>query len=194
MSNTNKTKHQVIATTKEISEILGFTDRRIRQLENEGSLVKVGRNKFDLPASIQRYIEVTKEQSESEEDMDYNKEKTLLTRANRKKAEMELKILQGDVHKSEDVENVMNDMLTSFRAQVLVIPGKAASQVLGLTELEVIKDILKEMIHETLQELSDYEPNIFHGKDVVELEEKLEGKINKNKNSSKKNDRKQDKD
>lgn len=183
----------MMVSTQQLCEILGMSARRIQQLAKENAIVRVAHGKYDLPSSIQAYIESIKEQSQSDEEMDYNKEKTLLTRANRKKAEMELKIIQGEVHRSEDVENVMNDMLTSFRAQMLVIPGKAAPQLLGVSEIESIKKTLKDMIYESLQELSDYDPTTFYGKEVIEVEGKSEGKNNKNKKKSKKNDRKQSK-
>lgn len=189
MANTEKDGLKKIVSTKEISEILGLTDRRIRQLESEGSLVKISRGKFDLPASIQKYIETIKEQSISDDELDLTKEKTLLTRANRMKVEMELKIIQGEVHRSEDVEKVMNDMLSSFRAQLLVIPGKAAPRLVGQTEIEPIKSILKNFIHEALQELSDYNPSVFYSrsKDKIIAEENSEENNSKTEKRPQKN-------
>lgn len=158
-------KNKIIsASTKEISEILGLSSRRIQQLAKENVLARVKHGKYDLPHSIQAYIEYLKEQNKTVEQMDFNQEKTLLTRANRMKAEMELKIMKGEVHRSEDIEKVMNDMLSSFRAQMLVIPGKVAPQILGKEDLEIIKDIIKKYIYESLQELSEYNPDIFYAK------------------------------
>lgn len=189
LANTSKDKSKMEVSTKEISEIFGLSDRRIRQLESEGILVKISRGKYDLPKSIQGYINYIKEQSQTDEEVDLKKEKTLLTRANRMKAEMELKIIKGEVHKSEDVEKVMNDMLGSFRAQMLVIPGKAAPQLIGKTEIAEAKSILKDYIYEALQELSDYDPSIFYGKSKskIVIDEKGEEKVSKTKKGSKKN-------
>lgn len=188
MANTNNNDFQMIVSTKQLSEIIGLSDRRVRQLESEGTLIKIGRGKYDLPASIQKYVEVIKEQSKPDEVTELNIEKTLLTRVNRMKAEMELKIIQGQVHKSEDVEKVMNDMLSSFRAQLLVIPGKAAPRLLGQSEIEPIKEILKSYIFEALQELADYDPNMFYGKSITRIvtEEKSEDKNSKAKKGPKK--------
>lgn len=169
LSDNNSDKNTKIATTKEMSEILGLSDRRIRQLAEEGSLVRVGHGKFDLPASIQTYIESIKERSKSSEELDLNKERTLLTRANRQKVELELKIMKGELHRSEDVESVMNDMLSSFRAQMLVLPNKIAPLVLGQTELESVKSIIKKHIFDALQELSDYDPDVFYTKSKDKL-------------------------
>lgn len=169
MSNKGLDENSKVVSTKEISEILGLSDRRIRQLENEGALVKIAHGKFHLPDSIQRYIEFIKEQSEPDEETDYYKERALLTRANRQKAEMELKIIQGEVHRSEDVEKVMNDMLGAFRSRTLVIPNKISPLLIAQTEVEVVKSIIKKAIHEALLELSDYDPQVFYAKSKDKL-------------------------
>jgi phage terminase Nu1 subunit (DNA packaging protein) len=189
LANTNTNDSQRIVSTKELAEILGLSDRRVRQLENEGSLVKIGRGKFDLAASIQKYIDTIKERSLSDDEIDLNKEKTLLTRANRMMAEMELKIIQGEVHRSEDIEKVMNDMLSSFRAQLLVIPGKAAPRLIDQTEIEPIKAILKNYIFEALQELSEYDPTVFYdkSKSKIIIEDKSSEKNSIDKKGPKKN-------
>ena len=44
-------------TTKELSDILSLTQRRIQDLENEGVITKIGRNKWDLKECVQSYIE-----------------------------------------------------------------------------------------------------------------------------------------
>jgi phage terminase Nu1 subunit (DNA packaging protein) len=160
----------VVVSTAEISEILGLSDRRIRQLEKEGALVKIRRGKYDLKASVQRYIEYIKEQAEkTEEELNLTKEKTLLTRANRQKVELELQIMQGELHRSEDVRRVMNNMLGAFRARVLAIPSKAAPQLLAQTDLAVVQDIIKKEVYEALQELSEYDPHVFYAQSKDKL-------------------------
>lgn len=149
-------------TTQELSEILNLSKRRIQQLAKEGALVRAERGKYDLPGSIQAYIEYSNEVPD--EELSKVEEETLWTRARRQKAELELKIMRGEVHRSEDVESVMNNMLSSFRAQMLVIPGKVAPLVLGQKDLEIVKSTIKKYVYEALQELSDYDPNVFYSK------------------------------
>jgi len=160
----------VVVSTAEISEILGLSDRRIRQLEKEDALVKINRGKYDLKASVQRYIEYIKAQAEkTEEELDLTKEKTLLTRANRQKVELELQIMRGELHRSEDVRRVMNNMLGAFRARVLAIPSKTAPQLLSQTDLAVVQDIIKKEVYEALQELSEYDPHVFYAQSKDKL-------------------------
>lgn len=189
MSEKDSKKNLFIVSTKEISEILGLSDRRIRQLEKEGALVKIGHGKFDLKASVQKYIEFIKEQAKkTEEELNLTKEKTLLTRANRQKVELELQIMRGELHRSEDVRRVMNDMLTAFRARCLAIPSKAAPRLQAQTDVAVIQDIIKKEVYEALTELSDYNPEVFYSysKDDLVLDEEAGGEEHPEEESSEK--------
>ena len=67
----------------------------------------------------------------------------------------------------------MNDMLGAFRARILSIPSKFSPQLVGLTEIPPIKVVLKQAVHEALEELSDYDPMVFYdiSKDKMLLED-----------------------
>lgn len=181
MSTNSLSANEYIVTTKELSEILDLSPRRIQQLAKENALVRASRGKYDLPSSIQAYIEYTNEPNPDE--LDKTEEETLWTRARRRKAELELNIMQGEVHKSEDVEKVMNDMLGSFRAQLLVLPGKLAPLLIMQNEVEVIKSIIKDYIYEAMEEMSTYNPHTFYAKSnddlSIEIEEVSEGTADK---------------
>ena len=164
LTSNKSNKNPTIVTTKEISEILNLSDRRIRQLASEDALVRIGHGKFDLPASIQAYIEYVINRDKSDGELDKTTEEALWTRARRKKTELDLQIMQGELHRSEDVKLVMNDMLGSFRARLLGLPTKIAPQLIKKDEIPVIKQILKEAVLEVLDELSDYDPHVFYEK------------------------------
>lgn len=168
------------ATTQELSEILGVSTRRIQQLAKENVLVKVSHGTYDLPTSIQKYMDfqLTKAADETDEDLNKLKEETLWTRARRKKSEIEYKIMSGELHRSQDVEEVMNAMLASFRAQLLAFPTKTAPKVVGQKNILNVKEILKQEIYELMQELSDYNADEFYDKsnDKIFIEEQDEKK------------------
>lgn len=161
----------IVVSTKQLSEIMGVSTRRINQLEAEGAFLKIARGKFDLAASIRKYIDYLNE--DNEEELNKTTEEALWTRARRQKAEIELQILKGELHRSDDVKRVMNSMLGTFRQRILSIPSKSASRLQGQTELAVIKDILKDEMHEALSVLSDYDPHVFYAqsKDKISLDD-----------------------
>ncbi|MDQ0352484.1 phage terminase Nu1 subunit (DNA packaging protein) [Alkalibacillus filiformis] len=146
-------------TTKQMADILGLSDRRIRQLENEGVLVKVAHGKFDLTQSVQTYIESLRERYSSAEYLNLKREQAMHEKAKRQKTELELQFLQADTHHSQDIELAMNAMVESFKSRSLLIPGTAAERVQHLKELEPIKEVIKEEVYEALQDLSEYNPS-----------------------------------
>lgn len=168
------------ATTAEISEILGLSKRRIGQLTEENALVKVARGTYDLTKSIQAYIQYQIDKNKSHGELNKTQEEALWTKVRRQKSELELKIMRGDLHRSGDVEYVMNHMLGSFRSQLLAFPTKVAPQVVGKEEVMVVKEILKTEINALMEELSDYDPDVFYEQsaDKIFVDDELPGDNN----------------
>lgn len=156
--------------TSELAAILGLTDSRIRQLERSGTIEKIGRGQYDLAGTVQGYCKYLKDAIATPDGMS---EKDLLDRTRRKKLELEISIIQGDLHRADDVRRVMNDMLSAFRQRILSIPTKAAPRLMGIMELVVIQDVLRKEIHEGLSELADYNPEAFYrqSKDKLVLDD-----------------------
>lgn len=174
MKNKDSASNYHIVKTDIICEILGFTPRRIQQLAKENALVRVAHGQYDLPASIQKYIEyITEVDTLGDGELDKTQEEAKWVVAKRKKTELELQIMKGELHRSEDVQLVMSDMLGNFRAKLLAIPSKIAPQLLGKTEIMTVKEILKEAVYEAMDELSDYDPNAFYqySKDNILLDD-----------------------
>ncbi|MDX8367770.1 hypothetical protein [Cytobacillus sp. IB215665] len=171
MSNKGLSKELKVVTSAQISKILGFTTARIRQLESEGALVKISHGKFDLPASIQKYVEYIRLQETPEEELDKTTEETLLVKAKREKAELDLSLMKGQTHRSEDIESVMNDMVAAVRSKILALPSKLAPQLVNLEKIAVVKEKLTSEMHDALTELSEYDPEVFYGSEYVELED-----------------------
>lgn len=173
------TEKKWIFSTSELSEILGIGDRRIQQLVKEGVISRLDRGKFHLPSVIDEYVNwrvsTTSQPTFTidKERVDADLENALLLRAKRQKAEMELKIMRGELHRSIDIERVMNDMLSAFKAKCLAIPSKTAPKLISKTDLAVIQDIIKQEVYEALKELSEYDPEAFYAssKDKIYLEE-----------------------
>jgi phage terminase Nu1 subunit (DNA packaging protein) len=166
-------KNTYTVSTAEISEIFGISTRRVQQLAKDGVFVRVGHGQFDLPASVNSFIEYRLDDTKDEGVLDKTTEEAKWTRARREKTELELQIMRGDLHRSEDVRRVMNDMMGAFRARILSIPSKFAPQLVGLTEIPPIKEVLKQGVYEALEELSDYDPMVFYdiSKDKMLLED-----------------------
>lgn len=149
--------------TSEMAAVLGLGVRRLQQLTKEGAIPKLKHGKYELTAAVPAYLQWKIAQCEVTEDdeLDLRKERTLLTRVQRQKAEVELAIMQGELHRSEDVERVMNGMITAFRARALAVPNRSAPMVNGKS-IDETRKLLKAEIHDALQEMSEYDPGSFY--------------------------------
>ncbi|WP_437831735.1 hypothetical protein ACQRXC_08695 [Niallia taxi] len=165
-----------VITTAEISEILGVSKRRIQQYADEGALVRLNRGYYDLPASITKFIEYQVAKNMPSDEIDKDVEQALWTRAKKEKTQLEVQIIKGELHRSEDVKRIMNDMLMAFRQRSLSLPTKVAPQLIMVEDIQAIKDILKVAIIELLTELKDYDPAVFYeiSKDKMFLDEEEE--------------------
>lgn len=167
---------EIVVSTKVVANMLDVTPRRIGQLCEEGILNKVKNGSFLLVPTIRNYVRYLKTKNDTEKTVDgdiaeeFNKEHTLLERAKREKAELEVNLMKGNVHASEDVEREMTKMLGAFRARVLAIPSKLAPRVAIVDNATKIEEMIRVEVYSALKELSEYDPKTFKHESYVEVE------------------------
>lgn len=168
----------VVVASTVLADLFGLTTRRIRQLAEEGVITKVSRGRYNLQESIKNYVVYLKTTSElkekEDESIDYDIERALHERVKRERTELQVAAMKGTMHFSEDVERVMNDMLSNFRSKLLALPSKLAPKLIGKDEVIEIQEEIQGEVLETLQELSNYDPEMFYNEDTIELEEEYE--------------------
>lgn len=175
----------VTVSSTVLANLFGLTTRRIRQLENEGVITKVARGKYNLQENIKNYITFIKASADLKENktedgkIDYDEEHALLERRKREKIELELAAMRGTMHRAEDVERVMTDMLSNFKAKLLGLPPRAAPKLITFSEIADIQEHLRIEVLEVLEELSEYNPSDFYSDDFVEVDEFAEDEIEK---------------
>lgn len=182
MENNSKKIEDISAITvssKVLSEIIGISERRVRQLGEEGVFVRAAKGRYKLAESIKNYILTLKLANDSnnipinDDELNLEQEKAKKERVNRLIAELKLAKMKGEVHSSKDVENVMTDMLSSFKSRIMNLPAKV-SPILTQRDTGYIKDYLTNEVLNILTELSDYNPEDFRGDDYIDLEEDYE--------------------
>lgn len=150
-----------IIGTSELAAIVGKTPQWIRQLTRDGILKQVGRGKYILSDAVKAYCEYIAGGKEDDKRPRFIDEKTEHERIKKEKAALELAEMQGELHRSEDVEAVMNDMLGAFRQRIRAIPMRLAPELIGKSELNLVKGVLSVALDEALSELADYDPELF---------------------------------
>jgi phage terminase Nu1 subunit (DNA packaging protein) len=165
----------VTVSSSVLEDIIGVSDRRIRQLADEGILVRAAKGRYNLQSSVKNYILTLKIAADSGEDPDseLNLEEV---KAQHEKVKMhitqlKLALMQGEVHKSTDVEHVMKDMLSSFRARLLNVPAKLAPLLTMRDNPDWIREAITKEIIEVLGELKDYNPKDFYSEEYIESNE-----------------------
>ena len=159
-----------------LKQLLMFKDdSRVRQLAGEGIFIRASKGRYLLFESLQNYIKTLKVQkdvqsAEAENDVDYKTERAKLEQDKRIQAELKLALMKGELHKSNDVERVMTDMLARIRSRFLQMPSKMAP-LLAEKETGEIKKMLSNEVRDILEELKEYDPKDFYSEDFVEIEE-----------------------
>lgn len=159
-----------------LGNIFGVTDRRVRQMAEEGIIVRAAKGRYNLVESLKNYILSLKLAAEGatadspDGEIDFDEEKALHERVKRHISELKLQTMKGELHKAEDVERVMSDMLAAFKTRVMNIPSKVAP-VLEDRDAAYIKERLTGEVIEALNELKDYDPKEFYSDEYVEGEE-----------------------
>lgn len=158
-----------------LGNIFGVTDRRIRQMAEEGIIVRAAKGRYNLVDSLKNYILSLKLAVDSNDsdnpdgELNFEEEKALHERVKRHISEMKLQTMKGELHKADDVRHVMTDMLSSFKTRMMNIPAKVAP-VLEDRDAGYIKERLTSEVTEALNELKDYNPADFYSNEYVEGE------------------------
>ncbi len=157
-----------------LEKIIGVSDRRIRQLAEEGIVIRAAKGRYKLKDSIMNYILTLKVAMEAagtdspDGELDLEEEKAIHERVKRHISELKLQVMKGELHRSGDVERVMTDMLVSIRARLLAMPTKLAPLLVARNDVGYIRTAINREVLEALNELKDYNPKDFHGDELVD--------------------------
>ena len=132
---------------------LCLTERRVRQLRDEGVIVEARPGLYELQPTVARYIKYLG--GAGKESL--NTERMKLTAEKRKAAEMDNDLRRGDLHSTQDIEKGIQTMCLNIRSRFLAMPAKLSPTLAAMDGNQAaIFDEMKKAIDETLEELSDY--------------------------------------
>ena len=167
----------VTVSAQRMGDILGVGDRMVRYLAEEGVLKRNSHGKYLLVASVKNYILTLKiskptsaETEKNEEPLSWEDEKAKHEKLKRQITDLKLQVLKGQLHKSEDVERVVNDMLAKFKSKMEAMPAKLARKLEKKSKTQIL-EILQDEIRSALEELSEYNPSDYYSDDYIEIED-----------------------
>ena len=152
-----------IYTRKAVAQLLGLSEKRIRQMTEDGTIKEFSHGHYKLWPTAKAYITYLQNTAGS---LDYNTEKAGLTRVKREDAELSLALRRGELHKAADVEFILTNMLMAFKAKLEALPHKILPVLINAMDSRAAPDevlvILRKAIEEAVGELRDYAPDLFN--------------------------------
>lgn len=154
---------------KELAQCLGITARRVRELKQYGFFQTVpGGKKYSLENCIQEYIEYkVKAEVGTGKTIIKEKEQAEHEKIKKEISKLKLRKLKRELHEAKDVEYFLSDMLVNFKNKLLSLPSKVAVLILGEKDINKIIAILNKEMLDTLEELSEYNPDEIDGEEEV---------------------------
>lgn len=151
-----------------IGKLFGVTDRRVQQLAKEGIIPAAQQRpyKFDLLPTVQAYIKYLSDKANGKEqkstdtvqaEADKLRAEADLKQSKAKIADMQLKELEGKMHRNEDVEAMTNDLVYTVRSMIMALPGRLAMDVIKAASAAEASALIRSECSNILMELSNYE-------------------------------------
>jgi phage terminase Nu1 subunit (DNA packaging protein) len=141
-----------------LAEIIGLSTRQIRNLEKDGIPHRAeGMRKFyPIPAAVQWYMKRKQDEAmASLGEIDYHEARARREQARARMAEIEVAKAEGRLVERDVVHAVYGGkVLDVLRAGILNVPGRWASQVVGLESPREAEAILKRVSAELLEEFA----------------------------------------
>ena len=143
-------------TTKIVAQYLDLSERRVRQLRDEGVLEEKAPGLYDLRSSVRRYINYLRGDEDGKADL--NEERAKLTKEKRIAAETENKVRNGELYRKSDITVGMTTVVMNLRSRLLALPNKLAANIAKLDGDEgKIMDLLQSSLYEIMEEFSNYQ-------------------------------------
>ena len=140
-----------------ICKLLDLTPQRVNQLVREGIVPRAERGRYELVPVVQAYVRYLRDRAVKGDvhGDDYSTHRTRLIKARADVMEMEKAQMENSLIPSIDVQNAWSEVMSACRAKLLSIPTKTAPEVFTADNINDVKSILKQSVHEALAELAN---------------------------------------
>ena len=163
-----------------IGKLFGISPSMITRLSSQGVITPSSKNKYELGVTVQSYINHLKrnrnepEQGTTKATLEH--EKLMLAQIEREKAEINLELFKGNLHKDEHVTLLVGQMIAAAKTKLSAMPSKLAPKLVSLDNKSDIRAIIETEIDEALIELSEFNPetyldNLIEYEDIADDEE-----------------------
>ena len=159
---------QNLQSTEIMAKLFELDPRRVQQLAKEGILPAASQRpyKFDLLPTVKAYIHYLRDRANGKEaqtadtvkaEADKLRAEADLKQSKAKIAELQLKELEGKMHRSEDVEAMTNDLVYTARSMIMALPGRLAMDVVQAGSANEASALIRTECYKILDELAGYQ-------------------------------------
>ena len=159
---------QNLQSTDIIAKLFDLDVRRVQQLAKEGILPAASQRpyKFDLLPTVKAYIRYLRDRANGKEaktadtvkaEADKLRAEADLKQSKAKIAELQLKELEGKMHRSEDVEALTNDLVYTARSMIMALPGRLAMDGVQAGSANEASALIRTECYKILDELAGYQ-------------------------------------
>lgn len=159
---------QNLQSTEIMAKLFELDPRRVQQLAKEGVLPAASQRpyKFDLLPTVKAYIRYLRDRANGKEaktadtvkaEADKLRAEANLKQSKAKIAELQLKELEGKMHRSEDVEAMTNDLVYTARSMIMALPGRLAMDVVQAGSANEASALIRAECYKILNELAGYQ-------------------------------------
>ncbi len=159
---------QNLQSTEIMAKLFELDPRRVQQLAKEGVLPAASQRpyKFDLLPTVKAYIRYLRDRANGKEaktadtvkaEADKLRAEADLKQSKAKIAELQLKELEGKMHRSEDVEAMTNDLVYTARSMIMALPGRLAMDVVQTGSANEASALIRDECYKILNELAGYQ-------------------------------------
>lgn len=146
-----------MATKIELAKHLDLSQTMITKLIDQGVLpIAKGKQKVDIDVCRIAYLNFLRraaKHTKQDGTGDITEEKTKLVAAQAEERQLLVQKLKGELIDAEDVARVWGDYVGNVRSKLLALPSKLAHQILTIDNYGEAEQMIKELVHEALEEL-----------------------------------------
>lgn len=168
----------ITLTQKDLSELAGYTSRRLRDFDKElpeGKKLFVLRRdgKYDAAVFVQKWVDfcVARELA-GIDDLDAVKAKHEIVKT--QKTELEVARLRGQLIDVQDAKKLWGDIANTVMQNMLHLPNKVAPLLLMMDNVELIASIITDEMKRVLTAIADTPLPDYVGQDEQEEQEEQE--------------------
>ena len=139
-----------------LSDLLGLTSRRVRDLATDGVIPKVGPALYDQRESVRAYCEWLRNKAalgRGSTDPEYKAERTRLAREQADKIAQQNATARGEYLPASEVTATWSGILRDVRSAMLAVPSRIQARLSDLTAHDI--DQIDREIRDALEALSD---------------------------------------